>query len=59
MKRGVQDVFPLSHFTGLTSEDLRLLLNGAGDINIQQLQNYTSFSDETGGKVDGFVDYLV
>ncbi|XP_066917257.1 E3 ubiquitin-protein ligase UBR5-like isoform X2 [Clytia hemisphaerica] len=50
IKRGVQDVISLSHLEGLTAEDLRLLLNGAGDINIQQLQAYTTFSDETGGE---------
>jgi len=35
---------------GLIAEDLRLLLNGAGDINVQQLMSFTSFSDETGGR---------
>lgn len=50
MRRGIQDVISITHLEGLTAEDLRLLLNGAGDINIQQLQNYTSFSDETAGK---------
>ena len=50
MRRGIQDVISITHLEGLTAEDLRLLLNGAGDINIQQLQNYTSFSDETAGR---------
>ena len=50
MRRGLLDVIPSTHLEGLTAEDLRLLLNGAGDINVQQLMTYTFFSDETGGK---------
>ncbi|ESN90470.1 hypothetical protein HELRODRAFT_71154 [Helobdella robusta] len=50
MKRGVFDVIPRGSFDGLTSEDLRLLLNGIGDINTQSLINYTSFNDETGDR---------
>lgn len=48
MKLGVFDVIPRGCLDGLTSEDLRLLLNGMGDINTQTLVNYTSFNDETG-----------
>jgi E3 ubiquitin-protein ligase EDD1 len=50
MRRGLLDVIPATHLEGLTAEDLRLLLNGAGDINVQQLMTYTFFSDETGGE---------
>lgn len=48
MKLGVFDVLPKTSFEGLTSEDLRLLLNGVGDINVQTLISYTSFNDESG-----------
>lgn len=50
LKRGLLDVIPSYHLESLTAEDLRLLLNGAGDINVQQLTSYTFFSDETGGE---------
>ena len=43
------DVLPAHTLEGLTAEDFRLLLNGSGNINVQQLMSYTSFSDETGG----------
>jgi E3 ubiquitin-protein ligase EDD1 len=41
-------VIPSANLDGLTSEDLRLLLNGVGDINVQTLISYTSFNDESG-----------
>lgn len=40
---------PESALDGLSPEDLRLLLNGVGDININLLMSYTNFSDESGG----------
>ena len=43
------DVVPQSAFDNLTAEDFRLLLNGCGKVNVQQLMSYTSFNDETGG----------
>lgn len=49
LRRGVLDVLPAHTLEGLTAEDFRLLLNGSGNINVQQLISYTSFSDETGG----------
>lgn len=52
IRRGLLDVVPAIHLEGLTAEDFRLLLNGAGDINVQQLLSYTFFSDETGGEGD-------
>ena len=50
MRRGLLDVIPATNLEGLTAEDFRLLLNGAGDISVKQLIGYTFFSDETGGK---------
>ena len=48
LRLGVLDVIPASSLEGLTAEDLRLLLNGVGDINVQTLISYTSFNDESG-----------
>ncbi|ESO86003.1 hypothetical protein LOTGIDRAFT_129991 [Lottia gigantea] len=48
IKTGVFDVLPSNALEGLTSEDLRLLLNGVGNINVQTLISYTSFNDESG-----------
>lgn len=48
MREGVFDVLPEGALDGLTSEDLRLLLNGVGDINVSVLISYTSFNDESG-----------
>ena len=41
-------MIPRGSLDGLTAEDLRLLLNGVGDINVQTLISYTSFNDESG-----------
>lgn len=49
LRSGVLDVVPQSAFDNLTAEDFRLLLNGCGKVNVQQLMSYTSFNDETGG----------
>ncbi|XP_048590266.1 E3 ubiquitin-protein ligase UBR5-like isoform X2 [Nematostella vectensis] len=49
MREGVLDVIPSSSLECLTAEDFRLLLNGCGEISVQQLMSYTSFNDETGG----------
>ncbi|XP_049887404.1 E3 ubiquitin-protein ligase UBR5 isoform X3 [Pectinophora gossypiella] len=48
MRMGVLDVLPESALEGLTAEDLRLLLNGVGDINVAALVSYTSFNNESG-----------
>ncbi|GFO10305.1 E3 ubiquitin-protein ligase ubr5 [Plakobranchus ocellatus] len=48
LRLGVFDVIPSNSLDGLTAEDLRLLLNGVGDINVQTLISYTSFNDESG-----------
>lgn len=52
LRLGVFDVIPSNALEGLTSEDLRLLLNGVGDINVQTLISYTSFNDESGENND-------
>lgn len=49
LRSGLLDVIPSSAFDNLTAEDFRLLLNGCGEVNVQQLMSYTSFNDETGG----------
>ncbi|XP_066902270.1 E3 ubiquitin-protein ligase hyd isoform X4 [Halyomorpha halys] len=48
IRQGVFDVLPSCSLDGLTAEDLRLLLNGVGDINVSVLISYTSFNDESG-----------
>ena len=47
IRDGVFDVIPASSVDSLTAEDLRLLLNGVGDINVSTLISYTSFNDES------------
>jgi E3 ubiquitin-protein ligase EDD1 len=49
IRSGVFDVLPETALdsSSLTAEDLRLLLNGVGDINVSVLSNYTSFNDES------------
>jgi E3 ubiquitin-protein ligase EDD1 len=61
IRLGVFDVIPRGSLDGLTAEDLRLLLNGVGDINVQTLISYTSFNDESGeggDKVQRFKRWL-
>ncbi|KAH9510695.1 E3 ubiquitin-protein ligase ubr5 [Dermatophagoides farinae] len=48
IRAGICDVIPLFSFDGLTPEDFRLLLNGVNEINVQQLQTYVTFYDESG-----------
>lgn len=38
---------PENCLQSLTSEDLRLLLNGVGDIDVATLISYTTFNDES------------
>lgn len=47
VRDGVFDVIPGGSLDSLTAEDLRLLLNGVGDINVATLISYTSFNDES------------
>lgn len=44
---GVFDVLPNGSLDTLTAEDLRLLLNGVGDIHVGTLISYTTFNDES------------
>lgn len=39
----------------LTAEDLRLLLNGVGDIHVGTLISYTTFNDESNEKSDKLI----
>lgn len=57
MREGVFDVLPEGALDGLTAEDLRLLLNGVGDINVSVLISYTSFNDESGEPTDRLVKF--
>lgn len=41
------DVLPSGALDFLTAEDLRLLLNGVGDIHVGTLISYTTFNDES------------
>ncbi|KAA0186737.1 hypothetical protein HAZT_HAZT007055 [Hyalella azteca] len=52
LRDGVLDVLPPSTLEGLTPEDLRLLLNGVGEINVTTLIWYTSFNDESAESSD-------
>ncbi|KAL9891475.1 E3 ubiquitin-protein ligase hyd isoform X1 [Glossina fuscipes] len=47
LKDGVFDVLPDNCMQNLTAEDLRLLLNGVGDIDVSTLISYTTFNDES------------
>ena len=57
LRQGVYDVLPAASLDGLTAEDLRLLLNGVGDINVQTLISYPSFNDESGESQDRLVNF--
>lgn len=51
------DVLPVGSLDGLTAEDIRLLLNGVGDINVAVLISYTSFEDESGESSERLVKF--
>ncbi|XP_022901003.2 E3 ubiquitin-protein ligase hyd isoform X2 [Onthophagus taurus] len=57
IRTGVFDVLPEGSLDGLTAEDLRLLLNGVGDINVAVLISYTSFNDESGESSERLVKF--
>ena len=48
IRQGIFDVLPQNALEGLTSEDLRLILNGTGEIRVPALISYTTFNDESG-----------
>lgn len=47
IRLGVFDVLPANALDGLTAEDLRLLLNGIWDVDVDLLASYTTFLDES------------
>ena len=57
LRTGVFDVLPVGSLDGLTAEDIRLLLNGVGDINVAVLISYTSFEDESGESSERLVKF--
>lgn len=57
VRTGVFDVLPEGSLDGLTAEDMRLLLNGVGDINVAVLISYTSFNDESGEGTERLVKF--
>ncbi|VDP92733.1 unnamed protein product [Echinostoma caproni] len=48
LRLGVFDILPRNALDRLTAEDLRLLLNGTGEIDTDVLASYTTFHNETG-----------
>ena len=54
---GVFDVLPSGALDSLTAEDLRLLLNGVGDIHVGTLISYTAFNDESSESGDKLLKF--
>nr|CAB3267473.1 E3 ubiquitin-protein ligase UBR5-like [Phallusia mammillata] len=48
IRQGVYDVLPRYTLQSLTAEDLRLLVNGCGHVDLRTLISYTLFNDESG-----------
>ncbi|GAB0097413.1 E3 ubiquitin-protein ligase hyd [Sergentomyia squamirostris] len=57
LRHGVYDVLPEYAFDRLTAEDLRLLLNGVGDIHVGTLISYTNFNDESNENSDKLLKF--
>ncbi|XP_062562216.1 E3 ubiquitin-protein ligase hyd isoform X8 [Armigeres subalbatus] len=57
IRSGVFDVLPDTALDQLTAEDLRLLLNGVGDIHVGTLISYTSFNDESNESSDKLLKF--
>lgn len=57
LRLGVFDVLPSGALDSLTSEDLRLLLNGVGDIHVGTLISYTTFNDESSESGDKLLKF--
>ncbi|XP_053696945.1 E3 ubiquitin-protein ligase hyd isoform X2 [Sabethes cyaneus] len=57
LRSGVFDVLPDTALDQLTAEDLRLLLNGVGDIHVGTLISYTSFNDESNESSDKLLKF--
>lgn len=47
IRQGVFDVIPTDSLSGLTSEDLRLILCGTEQVSIRLLETFTTFMDES------------
>lgn len=50
-------MLPSGALDSLTSEDLRLLLNGVGDIHVGTLISYTTFNDESSESSDKLIKF--
>lgn len=57
LRLGVFDVLPGGALDSLTAEDLRLLLNGVGDIHVGTLISYTTFNDESSESSDKLLKF--
>ncbi|CAK5111291.1 unnamed protein product [Meloidogyne enterolobii] len=57
MRRGVFDVLPADALINLTAEDMRLILCGSQDINLQILQSFTKFFDESSAPANVLAKY--
>lgn len=57
LRLGVFDVLPAGALDSLTAEDLRLLLNGVGDIHVGTLISYTTFNDESSESSDKLLKF--
>lgn len=57
LRSGVFDVLPSGALDFLTAEDLRLLLNGVGDIHVGTLISYTTFNDESSESSEKLVKF--
>jgi len=57
LRAGVFDVLPDTALDTLTAEDLRLLLNGVGDIHVATLISYTTFNDESNETSDKLLKF--
>lgn len=57
LRLGVFDVLPSGALDALTAEDLRLLLNGVGDIHVGTLISYTTFNDESSESSDKLLKF--
>ncbi|KAL7079928.1 hypothetical protein ACQ4LE_000066 [Meloidogyne hapla] len=57
IRRGVFDVLPTDALINLTAEDMRLILCGSQDINLQILQSFTKFFDESSAPANVLAKY--
>lgn len=57
IKKGVFDVIPTDSLSHLSPEDLRLILCGSSEINMNALESYTKFLDESSSSSDTLEKY--